>query len=251
MVKEAVAQNKAALAHYIWTEQPPTSALNGEVKKTTNYQCMYGPDGSVQKTATGGTPPPAPKRGLRGRIVENKTEDLTDYMQRAATLVKQYVPPNPEQMQAAFEQGNATIGADGPEVLQLQFTNYVKPGDSMVFYFNKQAKALTQVTVNSYMDDVKDAVSLQVNFPENSGRPQLRRPDDSERTSQEDHGSDHKHELSEDGAIATARLRREHNGFIPIAERFGEGVVFQLKMPVSGYAATFKDGRECQTRSAI
>jgi hypothetical protein len=170
MVKEAVAQNKAALAHYIWTETTNIS-LNGEVKKTTNYQCMYGPDGSVQKTATGGTPPPAPKRGLRGRIVENKTEDLTDYMQRAATLVKQYVPPNPEQMQAAFAQGNATIGADGPEVLQLQFTNYVKPGDSMVFYFNKQAKALTQVTVNSYMDDVKDAVSLQVNFQRIPGGP--------------------------------------------------------------------------------
>jgi hypothetical protein len=168
MVKDAVAANKAALMHYIWTEQT-NIMLNGEVKKTTNYQCMYGPDGSVQKTATGGTPPPAPKRGLRGKIVENKTEDLTDYMQRAATLVKQYVPPNPEQMQAAFQQGNATVGADGPEVLQLQFTNYVKPGDSMIFFFNKQAKALSQITVNSYMNDQTDAVSLQVNFQQVPG----------------------------------------------------------------------------------
>jgi hypothetical protein len=170
MVKAAVAQNKAALTHYIWTEQT-NIMLNGEVKKTTNYQCMYGPDGSVQKTATGGTPPPPPKRGLRGKIVENKTEDLTDYMQRAATLVKQYVPPNPEQIQGAFQQGNVTIGADGPEVLQLQFTNYVKPGDSMVFYFNKQAKALSQITVNSYMNDQTDAVSLQVNFQTIPGGP--------------------------------------------------------------------------------
>ncbi len=170
MVKAAVAQNKAALTHYIWTEQTNVM-LNGEVKKTTNYQCMYGPDGSVQKTATGGTPPPAPKRGLRGKIVENKTEDLTDYMQRAATLVKQYVPPNPEQIQGAFQQGNVTIGTDGPEVLQLQFTNYVKPGDSMVFYFNKQAKALSQITVNSYMNDQTDAVSLQVNFQTIPGGP--------------------------------------------------------------------------------
>ncbi|MGA7415321.1 MAG: hypothetical protein WBW33_32915 [Bryobacteraceae bacterium] len=170
MVKAAVAQNKAALMHYIWTEQT-NIMLNGEVKKTTNYQCMYGPDGSVQKTATGGTPPPAPKRGLRGKIVENKTEDLTDYMQRAATLVKQYVPPNPEQIQGAFQQGNVTIGTDGPEVLQLQFTNYVKPGDSMVFYFNKQAKALSQITVNSYMNDQTDAVSLQVNFQTIPGGP--------------------------------------------------------------------------------
>lgn len=170
MVKEAVAQNKADLMHYVWTEQT-NIMLNGEVKKTTNYQCMYGPDGSVQKTATGGTPPPAPKRGLRGKIVENKVEDLTDYMQRAANLVKQYVPPNPEQMQSAFQQGNATIAADSPEVIQIQFTNYVKPGDSMVFYFNKQAKALAQVTVNSYMNDPSDAVSLQVNFQRIPGGP--------------------------------------------------------------------------------
>jgi hypothetical protein len=170
MVKQAVAANKAALLHYIWTETTNVS-LNGEVKKTTNYQCVYGPDGSVQKTATGGSPPPAPKRGLRGKIVENKTEDLTDYMQRAATLVKQYVPPNPEQIQGAFQQGNVTIGADGPEVLQLRFANYVKPGDSMVFYFNKMAKALTQITVNSYMNDTTDAVSLQVNFQAIPGGP--------------------------------------------------------------------------------
>jgi hypothetical protein len=170
MVKAAVAQNKADLMHYIWTEQTNVM-LNGEVKKTTNYQCMYGPDGSVQKTATGGTPPPAPKRGLRGKIVENKVEDLTDYMQRAGNLVKQYVPPNPEQMQAAFQQGNATIGADGPEVIQIQFKNYVKPGDSMVFYFNKLAKALSQITVNSYMNDQTDAVSLQVNFQRIPGGP--------------------------------------------------------------------------------
>lgn len=170
LVKEAVAQNKAALLHYVWTETTNVS-LNGEVKKTTNYQCMYGPDGSVQKTATGGSPPPAPKRGLRGKVVANKTEDLTEYMQQAAALVKQYVPPNPQQMQAAFAQGNATVAADGPEVLQLQFTNYVKPGDSMVFFFNKEAKALSQITVNSYMNDQKDSVSLQVNFQTIPGGP--------------------------------------------------------------------------------
>jgi hypothetical protein len=170
MVKQGVAQNQAALRQYVWTEET-NILLNGEVKKTTYNRCQYGPDGAVQKTLINSSSPPAEKRGVRGRVVERKKEELGDYMQQASALVKQYVPPNPEQMESAFRAGGASLGQPGPGTLQLQFKNYVKPGDSLVFTFNTAAKALIRIEVNTYMSDQKDAVKLQVNFQTLPGGP--------------------------------------------------------------------------------
>lgn len=170
MVKDHVAKNQAALRQYVWTEQTNV-LLNGEVKKTTYYRCQYGPDGAVQKTVIDSSPPPAEKRGLRGRVVEKKKEELTDYMDLAVSLIKQYVPPNPTQMEAAFQGGSGSIGLAGPGTLQLQFKNYVKPGDSLVFTYDTAAKKLIRIVVNSYISDQKDAVTLQVNFQTLPGGP--------------------------------------------------------------------------------
>ena len=102
--------------------------------------------------------PPPEKRCLRGRVVEKKKDELKSYMEQAGALVKAYVPSNPEQMKAAFQAGNASLGQAGPGALQLQFKNYVKPGDSFLLTFNTATKALTQISVNTYMDGPSDAV---------------------------------------------------------------------------------------------
>lgn len=169
-VREAVEQNQAALHQYTWSEQ--TNVLRkGEVKKTTDYQCQYGSDGTVQKTAVGGSAPPPEKHGVRGRVVEKKKDELQSYMQQAGALVKEYVPPNPQQIKANFQAGNASLGQAGPGAIQLQFKNYVKPGDSLVLTFNTATKALTQISVNTYMNDSTDIVTLQVNFQALPGGP--------------------------------------------------------------------------------
>ena len=162
-VKEAVARNKASLRRYTWTEQNQV-LYKGEVKKTQQYICRYGPDGKVQKTMLGQPAPEKRKRGLRGRIIEEKTDEMKDYMQRAVALIHNYVPPNPQEMQAAYQAGNVMIGGAGPGQIQLLFKNYVKSGDSMTFYFNSATKAPTAISVNSYLNDPKDAVTLQVTF---------------------------------------------------------------------------------------
>jgi hypothetical protein len=170
-IKEAIAQNQAALRHYTWTEQT-NLLLKGEVKKTTYYQCQYGPDGSVQKMETGASPAAAQQHGrLRQHVVEKKTDELKEYMQQAGALVKQYVPPNPEQMKASLQSGNASLSEAGPGAVQLNFKNYVKTGDSLVLTFNAATKSLSQVNVNTYMNSPSDAVTLQVNFQTLPGGP--------------------------------------------------------------------------------
>jgi hypothetical protein len=162
-VKESIARNQASLRQYTWTEQTQIS-LKGEVKKTTQAMCRYGPDGQVQKTPLGAPPPQQEKRGLRGKVVEKKTDELKDYMEQAGALIKEYVPPSPEKMQQAFQQGNFSLGEGGAGTPQLQFKNYVKPGDSMVFSFNSATKSIQKINVNTYMNEPKDAVTLEADF---------------------------------------------------------------------------------------
>jgi hypothetical protein len=103
--------------------------------------------------------------------VEKKKGGLKDYMQQAGALIKQYVPPDPQQMKEDFQSGNASLSHTGADEIGLDFKNYVKPGDSLVLTFNTAAKALTHINVNTYMNDQKDAVTLQITFETLPGGP--------------------------------------------------------------------------------
>jgi hypothetical protein len=165
-LKESVAANRAKLAQYQWTETT-TVLLKGEVKKTEQSTCRLGPDGKVQKTPVGGAPAATPQqqqpqRGgrMKARIVEKKTEEFKDYGERLKSLIGEYVPPNRDKIQDAFQAGNASLSAGA-----LTFTNYYKPGDKLIFAFNTETKKISNITVDSYLDDPKtDIVTLAVTF---------------------------------------------------------------------------------------
>ena len=107
-LKAALAASQASLRQYEWMETTVTS-LKGEEKSRKQQRCYYGADGVLQKVAVSASPPPEQKRGLRGRIIENKKEELLDYMKSAVMLVKSYVPPYPARIQAVRDAGKVTI----------------------------------------------------------------------------------------------------------------------------------------------
>lgn len=170
-VKQHMAQNQAQLKQYTWVETTEIS-LKGEVKKSEQKNCNYGPDGKVQKTSLNSAAPPQDeqgggRRGRRGsgaikqKIIENKVEDMKEYMERVAGLVHRYVPPDPQTMQASFQAGKASFDkASGA----LMFSDYAKPGDKVTLMFDPAAKKLRSFQVATFLDDPKDAVNLLANF---------------------------------------------------------------------------------------
>jgi hypothetical protein len=50
------------------------------------------------------------------------------------------------------------------EQYNLVLSNYVKQGDKMTLVFDKTKKALTNITIASYLNDPKDAVNVTVTF---------------------------------------------------------------------------------------
>jgi len=158
-VKQSIAQDQLRLKQYAWTETTRIS-LKGEAKKRSQADCLYGPDGKVQRTPIG-NPPPAPgRRGIKGKIVANKIENMNDYMDRVASLVQRYVPPDPESMQAAFENGKAQMSSAGV----LAFHDYVKPGDSLTIIFNLATKKVVAFALATYLDEAKDVVTVNARF---------------------------------------------------------------------------------------
>ena len=174
-LKEALAKNQAALKQYTWTESTQIS-LKGEVKKQEQNQCQYGSDGKVQKVPIGAAPPPQQPSGrrLKQHVVEKKVGELKDYMQSVAALIQEYVPPDPQKIQAAYAAGNVSV-TPMPGVLNLVIKNYVQPQDSVTLGFGMAAKKISSYRVQSYLGETKDAVTLNVTFatlPDGTNYPQ-------------------------------------------------------------------------------
>ena len=159
-VKQAAAENKQQLRQYQWIETTQLT-LKGDAKPSSQKLCQYGPDGQVQKTPMG-PPPEQPSGGrMKQRVIAKKKAEMQDYMEDAKSLLSMYVPPDPQKMQQAFQAGKITLNPSG-DALNLIFTDYAEPGDRMTLTFDTAAKKITSLSVNTYMGQAKDAVTLQV-----------------------------------------------------------------------------------------
>jgi hypothetical protein len=161
-------ESQTKIRQYEWIETTIIS-LKGEEKGRTQKRCYYGADGKLQKLPVGGPPtaqPPPASGGRRGRVkakvVENKKDDMKDYMERATALVQQYVPPQPSDSQRAKDAGKVTAKPGGPGLVRLEFPDYLKPGDRLSIDVDAAANQLRGLTVASYLDQAEDAVTLAV-----------------------------------------------------------------------------------------
>jgi len=159
-VKQAAAENKQQLRQYQWIETTQLT-LKGDAKPSSQKLCQYGPDGQVQKTPMG-PPPEQPSGGrMKQRVIAKKKAEMQDYMEDVKSLLSMYVPPDPQKMQQAFQAGKISLNPSG-DALNLIFTDYAQPGDRMTLTFDTAAKKITSLSVNTYMGQAKDAVTLQV-----------------------------------------------------------------------------------------
>jgi len=175
-IKETAANNKKALAQYTWVEQV-TISLKGEQKKQEHFQVRLGPDGRPQKTSL--DPPSSAESSGSGRhgrlkehVVEKKKEEYKEYADQMKSLIQQYVPPQKNLIEQAYQQGKITVGteADAPGQYRLVISNYIKKGDNMTLVIAK-GQGLVSMSIASYLDDPKDAVKASGQFSAIPGGP--------------------------------------------------------------------------------
>jgi hypothetical protein len=169
-LKATMAASQKQLRQYEWVETTIVS-VKGEEKSRKQQRCYYGADGVLQKTPiesgeqaqeSGGR-----RRGGRVRqaIVENKKEEIQDYMERAAALVHHYVPPAADRLDAAKAAGKVAIRpAPGGESVGLEIDDYLKAGDRLIIDVRPADSRLLALNIASYLDAPDDAVTLGVRF---------------------------------------------------------------------------------------
>ncbi len=162
-IKNAQAANKQKLAQYTWTETE-TISIKGDVKDTKVYQVSM-VNGQQQKTEVSNQAAQSGGREgrVKERVVDKKKAEYQEYGQSIAALAKQYTTPNPEALMQAKQAGNISL-VPGSGTVSLVIKNYVKQGDSMTMTISEQTHSPVSVQVNSYLNDPKDAVTINAQF---------------------------------------------------------------------------------------
>jgi hypothetical protein len=165
-LKQNLQSSMAALRGYEWVETTVVS-VKGDEKSRTQKSCRYGADGKVEKTPIGEPDEGSGKkpRGLRGRAAKKKKAEISDSMQEAIGLVKQYIPPDPAKIEAAKQAGKIAVGPpDGNGVVRLVISDYLKQGDSVTIELDAAADQLAGMAVSTFTDKAKETVGLKVAF---------------------------------------------------------------------------------------
>ncbi len=169
-LKQSMQQGLAGIRKYEWIETTIIS-LKGEEKARKQNRCYYGADGKVQKVSLDQAPAPeqaaSGRGGRRGarvkeKVVENKKDEMKEYMEQAAALIHAYVPPDPAKIQAAKDAGRVAANPQAAGKVRLVIAQYLQPGDSLTLDVDGAANRLTGLGVNTYLDKPDETVTLAV-----------------------------------------------------------------------------------------
>jgi hypothetical protein len=161
-LKANLTMSRTLLKQYEWIEFTVLS-LKGEEKSRTEYRCYWGADGKMQRVPIGATPSTDKKRGLRGKIAENKAKEIAEYMKSALELVKSYVPPDPDRIEALKSAGKVSFTPAGSR-MGIAFADYQKPGDNLGVTLDLAKNTLLDLTVDTWLKDAKDVVGMKATF---------------------------------------------------------------------------------------
>ena len=161
-IEASVYKNKQMLGHYTWQQQE-TISVRGDVKKVDLYRVHLGPDGKPVKVEVSQSSSSSDQRrhGIRHRI----TQDYIDYGKQIASLAASYTQPPAGRLKQLYAQGNVSLRSGGaPGLDAVVVTNYVKPGDSVTFTFDRAQKAVVAIQVASYLSGPSDVVTIAAQF---------------------------------------------------------------------------------------
>jgi hypothetical protein len=169
-LKQSLAESHARIRTYEWVETTVIS-LKGEEKSRKQLRCYYGADGKLQKLPIDAAPapPPAQRGGRRaGRlaqaVVENKKEEMQEYMEQAAALVHRYVPPDPALIQKVKDAGKLAITPIEQGRVRLDLSDYLQAGDRLTVVVNAPTNTMAGLSVATYLEKPDDVVALDVQF---------------------------------------------------------------------------------------
>jgi hypothetical protein len=165
---EKVAENSKKLKQYTHLQKTEVF-FKEELRKTSLARVHY--DSVTGEKFSEPLDAPAPEADAQGgrrrvlgqikeRKIEEKKDEMKEYIERLTGLMSQYLPPNADRLKAAMPHAQVTPPSDG--VAKIVLADYLKAGDKMTLFADPSTKTLSKILVNSSLDS--DPVSFQVDF---------------------------------------------------------------------------------------
>lgn len=164
VIKTDLVQSKGNMKQYSWIETTSTW-IKGELKSTKQNQCYYSVDGKLTKIETGGSDQAKKPGGIKGKIIENKKEELGDYIAKAMDKIKDYLPPDADKIGQIYAAGKTAIQILDPgKKFKLSFPDYLQKGDMLSISVDMGNQKLMGLSVSTYIDNPSEKVTFDVTY---------------------------------------------------------------------------------------
>jgi hypothetical protein len=88
---------------------------------------------------------------------------MQDYIDRSISMIHNYIPPKPDQLDFLLRKGMVSQRPEGGK-MKLLFREYFQDNDSLVFTYDRASKLLLEVDVTSTLGTPKDPVTMHIVF---------------------------------------------------------------------------------------
>jgi dihydroorotase-like cyclic amidohydrolase len=171
-MQEANAKNEQQLHQYQWIETT-TLTIHDEPRPPKRSICKYGPDGKVQKTPLGQQEASAGQQGggfpgrgglVRGLVMKQKKEEAQKELAQVHAVAEMYFPIDRAKLKQALQSGQVHFVTGDSNEETVVIDNYAKQGDEVKLTLDHSTMQMERVSVKSYLDKPKDALTAEVQF---------------------------------------------------------------------------------------
>jgi hypothetical protein len=169
-MQQAFARNKRQLHSYQWIETT-TLTIDGKQRSPKQSICKYAPDGTLQKTPLGPEEKSQGRKGgpllgglIRRSIAKKKKDEVKDKMAQVHVLAGMYLPFDWAKFKEALDAGRVDVKLDGTDDDIVTVNDYAKKGDQLRLTLNGSTMQVEQITVKTYFEKPKDALSANMQF---------------------------------------------------------------------------------------
>jgi hypothetical protein len=168
-IGQRMAQNTQALRDYSWKMRTELK-MGGESKVTSLFQIRFDMSGQMQKTLISAPPEPKKARGIKGKKIKQKQEEIKALVEALSMTALAYILPKPDQFQRFLQTANAWQGQGGTSgSTRLEGTGFAKPKDHVNLYVNSTTRDFQKMSATTDLEG--NPVKIQADYRDMQNGP--------------------------------------------------------------------------------
>ena len=168
-VGQKMSQNLQALQSYSWKMRTELK-MGGESKVASIHQIRFDLSGQPQKTQISAPPEKKKARGIKGKKIKQKQEEMKQLVEALSKTAMAYILPEPDQLQHFLQTANAWEGqgATGGSI-RFEGKGFATPQDHVNLYVNKTTKNFQRLSATTDLEG--NPVQIQADYRDMQNGP--------------------------------------------------------------------------------